>query len=287
MREFLFQMSATGRAESSVAAYGRELNRLALFLADRPVACVTSSDVSQFLASPAVRLKRDGSAKGTATTNRTRAVLKAFFAWCERTARIARNPAFLIRTFPVSEGPICYMSRRDISRFLVAIKRSRHRLARRDYALFSTIAYMGLRLSEAAQVAWGDFDEGRRRLVLKSAKGGRRAVRHVPWRVIVVLVEHRRQTADTARDAPIFRTRRDAALSPRTIQYRFRFWLSRARILGKFSVHSLRHTFATLLYRATRDLLLVSRALGHRDVRTTQRYAHIEDDALLRAVNAL
>ncbi len=53
------------------------------------------------------------------------------------------------------------------------------------------------------------------------------------------------------------------------------------------SVHSLRHTFATLLYRGTRDLLLVSRALGHRDIRTTQRYAHVEDRRLVRAVNRL
>ena len=40
MTEFLFQMSATGRAKSSVAAYARELHRLRLFLEDRPVACV-------------------------------------------------------------------------------------------------------------------------------------------------------------------------------------------------------------------------------------------------------
>jgi integrase/recombinase XerC len=52
------------------------------------------------------------------------------------------------------------------------------------------------------------------------------------------------------------------------------------------SVHS-RHTFATLLYRSTRDLLLVSRALGHRDIRTSARYAHTNDRWLVRALNRL
>ena len=51
--------------------------------------------------------------------------------------------------------------------------------------------------------------------------------------------------------------------------------------------HSLRHTFATLLYRATRDLVLVSRALGHRDVKNTQRYAHLDDRALTQALNRI
>ncbi|MBI2528831.1 MAG: tyrosine-type recombinase/integrase [Candidatus Rokubacteria bacterium] len=61
----------------------------------------------------------------------------------------------------------------------------------------------------------------------------------------------------------------------------------RARIRRALSIHSLRHTFGTLLYRATKDLVLVSRALGHRDVRSTQRYAHLDDRRLARAVNGL
>jgi integrase/recombinase XerC len=71
------------------------------------------------------------------------------------------------------------------------------------------------------------------------------------------------------------------------VQYRFAFWLRRARIRKALSVHSLRHTFGTLLYQATKDLLLVGRALGHRDVKSTQRYAHLGDRLLAKAVNAM
>jgi len=49
-------------------------------------------------------------------------------------------------------------------------------------------------------------------------------------------------------------------------------------------VHSLRHTFATRLYRKTGDLHLVQRALGHRQITTTEIYAKVSDQALRRAV---
>ncbi len=39
------------------------------------------------------------------------------------------------------------------------------------------------------------------------------------------------------------------------------------------SIHSLHHTFATKLYHRTGDLYLVQRALGHRQVGTTEIYA--------------
>jgi len=71
------------------------------------------------------------------------------------------------------------------------------------------------------------------------------------------------------------------------VQYRFAFWLSKSGIRHRVSVHSLRHTFATLPYRESGDLLLVNRALGHRDIRTTQRNVHVEDRRRSRALNRL
>ena len=46
----------------------------------------------------------------------------------------------------------------------------------------------------------------------------------------------------------------------------------RAGIPGRVHPHGLRHTFACELYRETRDVYLVMRALGHRSLATTQRY---------------
>ena len=48
----------------------------------------------------------------------------------------------------------------------------------------------------------------------------------------------------------------------------------------KVSPHTLRHTFATGLYRETKNIRLVQKALGHSDLSTTMIYTHIVDEEL-------
>jgi hypothetical protein len=50
-------------------------------------------------------------------------------------------------------------------------------------------------------------------------------------------------------------------------------------------IHDLRHSFASLLVNSGRTLYEVQRILGHTQVKTTQRYAHLSHDTLLDAAN--
>jgi site-specific recombinase XerD len=51
-------------------------------------------------------------------------------------------------------------------------------------------------------------------------------------------------------------------------------------------VHDLRHSFASFLINAGRSIYEVQKILGHTQIRTTQRYAHLSQDTLLAATNA-
>jgi integrase len=53
---------------------------------------------------------------------------------------------------------------------------------------------------------------------------------------------------------------------------------------GDLTAHTLRHSFATKAYAATRDLLAVQELLGHARPDTTRTYVQLPDDALRRAV---
>ena len=57
--------------------------------------------------------------------------------------------------------------------------------------------------------------------------------------------------------------------------------------LGEVRVHDLRHSFASFLVNAGRSIYEVQRLLGHAQIRTTQRYAHLSKDTLLEATNAV
>lgn len=54
-----------------------------------------------------------------------------------------------------------------------------------------------------------------------------------------------------------------------------------------FTFHDLRHTFATRLVQKGVDLYKVSKLLGHKDIATTQRYAHHYPESLRDGVNIL
>lgn len=57
----------------------------------------------------------------------------------------------------------------------------------------------------------------------------------------------------------------------------WRFALVEASV-ADFRFHDLRHTYATRLLRMTNNLKLVSEMLGHKDIATTMRYAHVMMD---------
>ena len=52
-------------------------------------------------------------------------------------------------------------------------------------------------------------------------------------------------------------------------------------------IHDLRHTFASLAIKQGVDLYTVSKLLGHKNIATTTRYAHLEMKELIKATNVV
>ncbi len=52
-------------------------------------------------------------------------------------------------------------------------------------------------------------------------------------------------------------------------------------------MHDLRHSFASFMVNAGRSLYEVQKILGHTQIKTTQRYAHLSQDSLLSAANVV
>ena len=80
----------------------------------------------------------------------------------------------------------------------------------------------------------------------------------------------------------LFPTRHGTKMSTRYLRSMVKKYAKKAGIteISKVSPHTLRHTFATDLYRETKNIRLVQKALGHADLSTTMIYTHIVDDEL-------
>lgn len=56
--------------------------------------------------------------------------------------------------------------------------------------------------------------------------------------------------------------------------------------IARYNFHTLRHTYATLLWERTGDIYAVKQALGHNNLDTTMIYTHISDKSLRKKVNS-
>ena len=72
------------------------------------------------------------------------------------------------------------------------------------------------------------------------------------------------------------------------IQQVFKKWAKKAGIPAHYSIHPLRHTYATNLYKASGyNLRLVQRQLGHSSPTVTQVYADVMDTDVEEALRNL
>jgi len=87
----------------------------------------------------------------------------------------------------------------------------------------------------------------------------------------------------------VFCTAKGGQLSPRYLRTMVKRLAHKAGVAeaDKVSPHTLRHTFASDMYRATKDLAAVQKALGHASITTTMIYTHISDDVVERAMRDL
>lgn len=86
----------------------------------------------------------------------------------------------------------------------------------------------------------------------------------------------------------LFLSERRTRISPKTVQYIVKKYLEKIGLSGPgYSVHKLRHTAATLMYRyGNVDIRVLQDILGHANLGTTEIYTHTSDSQMEAAINA-
>ena len=141
-------------------------------------------------------------------------------------------------------------------------------------AAFRLIIYSGCRLGEVLSLKWEDVDFNDSCLRLKDSKTGKRTI---PLNDSAIEVLHNVQKQE---DNPYVFCGNKKGTHLVTVQKTWDRIRKKAGI-SDVRIHDLRHSFASFMIKNGVSLFEVSKLLGHSNIATTMRYAHLSDRELV------
>lgn len=271
-----------GRAENTITSYRYDLRTAALSLV-APLDEITTAQIETFL------IGRD---ERVSTTNRRIASLNRFFTWALKHGLCERNPVTLVETTQ-DEARLPRPIRGEDLPFLdQAIAK-----APRPYKLiFTLLRETGLRADEVLGLNVGDvvLEPGQEGLHLRTTKNNSERIAvlnaDVMKRSLRLLRAELRALGPVDASLALFRSNRGTRVGYDTLYYQWQRLCGAADLLNadgkpRYTIHQLRHTAGTAFIRAYPEHI-VSRMLGHRDPRSTRRYAEVTEDQVRAALAA-
>ena len=163
----------------------------------------------------------------------------------------------------------------------------------RDWGIIDIAMSAGLRASEIGNLKVQDVYAGKGENALFVFKGkgkkdrlvmiGDKLKRHL--KDFITWKTEAGEPADP--ESYLFVSERSPKMSLSAIEKRFKCWAKAAGLPSHYSIHSMRHTYGTTLYRSTKDLRMVQKQLGHSSCQVTEVYADVLREDVEKAVNAL
>lgn len=164
----------------------------------------------------------------------------------------------------------------------------RYLTGQRNRLMLRLMLDTGLRLSEAIGLRWKDIDLQSGKVMVRQGKGAKDRPLWTDEDNLAALRKWRERQVKECSGSPsvVFTTKEGKALNPRYVQRMVKRYAKKAGIEKDIHPHTLRHSFATDLYRETTNIRLTQKALGHSNLATTQIYTHIVDEELEEALKS-
>jgi len=233
---------------------------------------VTKSDVISF--QQGMRTKRY--AEGTC--NRCLILLRYMFNLALRweTPGVTKNPTKDVPLFEDPNKKERYLTQEESRLLFEAVRNSDNVMLQ---YIIPMLLLTGARKREVLDAQWEDFDFLQKLWRIPETKLGR--PRYVPLSdgVLKLLASMPRNDCPWAFANP--KTKKPYVSI-------FCSWNTARKQAGlqDVRIHDLRHSFASFLVNSGRTLYEVQKILGHTQVKTTQRYAHLSQETLIDAANS-
>ncbi len=244
-------------------------HRIVELIGDMPIGDVNQDIVRKLM------LKLQGRGNKPATVNRTLEVLKTMLKYKKLEwdyIKLAKVPKGRIRVISTEEEDIvCAL-------FRETVHTSRRQFYIHMADLVVCLVDTGMRLGEMLKLKYEDVSFDNNLITIWVSKGGK--ARSIPMTKRVRAIMEARKHIDGKKP---FQLKNDMAVTAWQ-------WVRKQMELQndrEFVLHALRHTCASRLLFKGVDLVTIKEWLGHADIQTTMRYAHMAPNKLAHAASIL
>lgn len=219
--------------------------------------------------------------------------IKTFYKWLFKFYNFNRA------NIPTAELPIIqqieripkYLSLSKAKSLLNIFDEENSRFNVRNNMILSTFLSCGLRISELANLNLNNLNFDDKTLKIRG-KGKKERTCYLNKDMIkqfkeYLSIRNKNKTVINL-SGPLFLSYRNGRLSVNAIREIVKNAYKLANLdTFHYTVHTLRHTSATLLYQYVKpDILLLKEFLGHESIKSTEIYTHVKPDSIRKAVES-
>lgn len=264
-------MKSWNKSKNTIRAYIRSVDDLLSFVKPHDLNEISRLDIIQFFANIENVTRR--------TKNQKLAGIKCYFDFLRLCKIIKDDPSKDIRSMRIPKNVIRILSPKEYYICKEISKKDQHK-----HTIFMLILWTGLREDEIANLRSENIHLDEKIPYIQVLGKGEKE-RQIPlsWETKALLKDYRRKFGI---GHYLFHSQRGDKYTNRGIYHVVRSVYEMAKIdFSHLGVHTLRHTFATVYYMQTHDLVALAEMLGHSDINTTKKYIHSNLEYLHKLLN--
>lgn len=211
----------------------------------------------------------------SATTRAYVKVLRVFFVWCVKRDYLTENPALDVELPPKEKRVRRNLSDEDSHRLLETVYNypfPNDYLRYRNYAIFATYLFAGLRKTELLNLNFMDVDFTAMTIFVRQGKGSKDRMIPMDYTLAQILQRYVTERQKRGMTTPAFfvSSTKGGRMSHLALEHIVQQVRKASGIY--FTLHQLRHTFATQLLRNGCNLKALQILMGHANIETTTIY---------------
>ncbi|HHX18534.1 MAG TPA: tyrosine recombinase XerC [Clostridium sp.] len=212
------------------------------------------------------------------------ASIRSFFNYITNKAKLLDyNPASELESPKILKKLPRYLNIEESKKLLEVIDGE---YKERDYAIITLFLNCGLRLSELVNI---NINKIKNNTLTVVGKGEKERIIYLNKACVNAIDAYLKvRPSDYIKDKnALFLSKRKQRISTKTVQHIVKKYLKAAGLdTERYSVHKLRHTAATLMYKhGNVDIRVLQQILGHESIATTEIYTHVDNEQLKNALD--